>query len=329
MPYLARKFGILLFTLWVAATLNFVLPRMVPGDPVGALLAKYQGRLEPSAIQSLRIAYGLDDGQGPLAQYFTYLWKVVQADFGRSITQFPTPVIDVVRLAAPWTVGLVGVATVLAFVIGSSFGLFSGWRRGGKVADALPIAALFLNSMPYFWFALLILFVFAYKWSWLPLGGGLDPFPGAPYSATWWKSLLTHSVLPGLTIVVTSAGGWLLTMRNNVVSVMNEDYLVFARAKGLTERHILNRYVVRNALIPSLTGFGMALGFVVGGSLLTEVVFSYPGLGFFLYQAVVGLDYPLMQAIFLLISASVLIANFLIDALYAVLDPRVRTGGTP
>ncbi|AFZ65698.1 ABC transporter permease [Deinococcus peraridilitoris] len=327
MPYLLRKFGILLFTLWVAVTLNFILPRLVPGDPIGAMLAKYQGRLDPSAVDALKIAYGLNDQGSVVSQYFTYLGKTVRGDFGRSIGQFPTPVWDIVAQAAPWTIGLIGVCTVLSFLLGSALGLYSAWRRGSRLADALPPLALFLNSMPYFWFALLLLYLLAFKYSFFPLSGSLDPFL-TPYSAEWWSSLLRHAVLPALTIIVTAAGGWLITMRNNVMSVMSEDYIAFARAKGLSESRLLNRYVLRNALLPSFTAFGMALGFVVGGSILTEVVFSYPGLGLQLFNAVTTLDYPLMQAIFLFIALAVLIANFFVDALYAVLDPRVRDGKT-
>ena len=325
MPYLLRKFLFLLLTLWAAVTLNFVLPRLVPGDPIGAMLAKYQGKLDPSAVDALTVAYGLKDQGNLFTQYVTYLGNMLRGDFGRSIGQFPTPVVDIVAQAAPWTIGLVGVCTVLAFLLGSALGLYSAWRRGGRVADALPPIALFLNSMPYFWFALLLLYLLAFRTGTFPLSGSLDPFL-TQFSADWWKSLLRHAALPALTIVVTAAGGWLITMRNNVMGVMGEDYVAFARAKGLSEGRLLNRYVLRNALLPSFTAFGMALGFVVGGSILTETVFSYPGLGLQLYNAVTTLDYPLMQAIFLFIALAVLIANFIVDALYAVLDPRVRDG---
>lgn len=324
MAYLLRKLLIFLFTLWVAATLNFVLPRLVPGDPVSVMLAKYQGRLDPAAVDALRIAYGLNDLGSPLAQYFSYLANLLRGDFGRSISLFPTPVLQVIGQALPWTLGLVGLTTILSFAIGSALGLYSGWRRGRAVADALTPVALFLNSMPYFWFALLVLYIFAFQLRWFPLNGAVDPFPGPTFSASWWASVLRHAVLPASTILITSVGGWLITMRNNVVSVASEDYLAFARAKGLSEGRIVSRYVLRNALLPSFTSFGMALGFVVGGSILTEIVFSYPGLGFYLYQSVVGLDYPLMQGIFFIIALTVLLANLIVDLLNVLLDPRIR-----
>ncbi|BDP43545.1 peptide ABC transporter permease (plasmid) [Deinococcus aetherius] len=325
MPYLLRKFGLLLFTLWVAATLNFILPRLVPGDPVGAMMARYQGQLSPDAVEALKIAYGLNNQGSALQEYFAYLGRLLQGNFGVSTSQFPTPVTQIIGQAAPWTIGLIGITTVLSFLIGSAFGLYSAWRRGGRVADALPPLALFLNSMPYFWVALVLIYTFALKRNVFPVGGNLDPFL-EPGTAQWWSSLIRHAILPALTIIITAAGGWLITMRNNVMGVMAEDYLAFARAKGLSERRILNRYVLRNALLPSFTAFGMALGFVVGGSILVETVFSYPGLGLYLYNAVTALDYPLMQAIFLFIAIAVLVANFLVDAFYVVLDPRVRDG---
>jgi peptide/nickel transport system permease protein len=326
MVYLLRKFVFLLFTLFVAITLNFILPRLVPGDPIGAMMAKYQGKLTPEAADALRIAYGLGDQGGFVQEYFGYLGKVLHADFGRSISQFPTPVSQVIAQAAPWTIGLIGVCTILSFVIGSALGLYSAWKRGGVIADTLPPLGLFLNSMPYFWFSLMLIYFFAVQRSVFPLGGNLDPFIGDAFTPKWWASMLRHAALPAISIVVTAAGGWLITMRNNVVGVLGDDYLAFARAKGLSDGRILNRYVLRNALLPSLTSFGMALGFVVGGALLVERIFSYPGLGYYLLESVTSLDYPLMQALFLVVAAAVLIANFIVDLLYAVLDPRVRDG---
>lgn len=325
MRYILTRLGFLVFTIWVALTLNFMLPRLVPGDPVGAMIARAQGQIGPEAAAALRIAYGLEDQPDSLVvQYFQYLGKLAQGDFGRSLNYFPTPVMQVVSVAAPWTIGLVGVATTLAFLIGSALGLLSAFRRGSRLADMAVPFALFVNSMPYFWFALLMLYFLAFKLSWFPLSGGYDisygPRDGLPY----YLSILRHSLLPALAIVITASGGWLITMRNNAMATLGEDYVAFGRAKGLSERRIVGQYVARNAVLPSLTAFAMSLGFVVGGSIVTEIVFSYPGLGTLLYQAIVALDYPLMQAIFLFITAAVLVANFLVDLAYAFLDPRVR-----
>ncbi|WP_034342811.1 ABC transporter permease [Deinococcus misasensis] len=327
MKFFIRRLTFFLLTLWAALTLNFFLPRLVPGNPIGAMLAQAQGRLNPEAVHALKLAYGFSDHPEPLyVQYFQYLGKLLHGDFGRSISQFPMNVSDVIAGSAPWTIGLVGISTVISFVLGSLIGLWTAWKRGNKLADLMVPLGLFLNSMPYFWFALICLYVFAYLLDWFPLSGGYEsstsPQDGWPY----YQSVIKHGFLPAFTIVVTGIGGWLVTMRNNAVSVLNEDYVTFAEAKGLTPSRIKNQYVARNAILPSLTGFGMALGFVVGGSIVTEIVFSYPGIGRLLYQAVTALDYPLMQGIFLFITAAVLIANLLVEIGYVFLDPRVRGG---
>lgn len=328
MPYLLRKLLLLLFTAWVALTLNFVLPRLMPGDPVGVRLSQAQGRLGPEAVEALRIAYGLDQYEKNIfVQYGDYLVRLAQGDFGRSISYFPAPVLQVVAVATPWTLGLVGVTTVIAFVMGTLMGLMSAWWRGTRLADAVVPIAIFLSTIPYFWFALLALYFFAFRLYWFPLGGGYSTGIRPSLTPEFIGSVLQHAVLPGLTIIVTAAGGWLLTMRNNVITVLGQDYVSFARAKGLPTRRLLSKYVAKNAILPSLTGFAMAMGFVVGGSILTEIVFSYPGLGALLFNSVLSLDYPLMQAVFLFIALAVLLANFVADLAYNFLDPRVRLEG--
>ncbi|GEM49022.1 ABC transporter permease [Deinococcus cellulosilyticus] len=327
MNFFLRRLTFFLLTLWAALTLNFFLPRLVPGNPIGAMLAQSQGRLNPEAVHALKLAYGISDTPQPLyIQYFEYIGKLFQGDFGRSISQFPMNVTDVIAGAAPWTIGLVGISTIISFVLGSLLGLWTAWKRGNKVADAMVPFGLFLNSMPYFWFALISLYLFAYLLNWFPLSGGYESSKSPADGWAYYKTVLWHGFLPAFTIIVTGLGGWLVGMRNNAVSVLNEDYVTFAEAKGLKPSRIKNQYVARNAILPSITGFGMALGFVVGGSIVTEIVFSYPGIGRLLYQAVTALDYPLMQGIFLFITATVLIANLLVEISYVFLDPRVRGG---
>jgi len=307
-------------------SINFLLPHMMPGDPVKVMIAKFQGRLSPQAMNALSEAFGLNTDKGLLLKYFEYWGRIFTGDLGYSLTYYPSKVTEVLGNSIPWTLGLVGVGTIVAFTLGTLFGIFSAWKRNSTLADTLVPTALFFNSVPYFWLSLLILYLFAYKLGWFPIGGGYDVFA---IMNPWGKfvSTLYHAILPVTTIIITAMGGWLLTMRNNMMSVMADDYITFAQAKGLSDSRIKYRYAARNAILPSFTGFSMALGFVIGGSLLTEVVFSYPGLGYILYQAVTSLDYPLMQAIFLIISLAVLIANFITDFMYAVLDPRVNDGG--
>lgn len=326
MRYLLRRAGFLLFTGWAALTVNFILPRLMPGNPAQVMIAKFQGKLSPQALDALSAAFGLSAQKSLLLQYFEYWGRMLTGDWGISLTYYPSQVTEVLAHAVPWTVGLVGVGTVIAFSIGTLCGIYSAWRRNSTIADAAVLIALFFNSAPYFWLSLVILYLFGYALGWFPIGGGYDVFATTSGLAVV-PSVIYHAVLPLTTIVITAFGGWLLTMRNNMMSVQADDYVAFAHAKGLPEREIMFRYAARNAILPSFTGFSMALGFVIGGSLLTEVVFSYPGVGYILYQAVTSLDYPLMQAIFLFISLAVLIANFIADFVYTMLDPRVQNGG--
>ena len=326
MGYLLRRTAFLALTAWAALTINFVLPRLMPGNPAQVMIAKFQGKLTTQALRALEIAFGLNVRQSLWEQYVDYWRRLLRGDLGVSLTYYPTPVSEILRQSIPWTLGLVGAATVASFAAGTLLGIYSAWRRGRWVADALVPAALFLNSVPYFWFALVVLYVFAFVLGWFPLGAAYSPFQ----DHTWLQrvgSVIRHGFLPFVTIVVTAMGGWMLTMRNNMVTVLAEEYVAYARAKGLPERTVQYRYAARNAILPSFTGFSMAMGFVVGGALLTEMVFAYPGVGFVLYQAVTSLDYPLMQAVFLFISLAVLVANFLADLTLALLDPRVRSGG--
>jgi len=326
MRFLLRRIGIFLFTGWAALSINFILPHLMPGDPVKVMIAKFQGRLGPQAMQALNQAFGINTDKSLLIKYFEYWHRIFIGDLGYSLIYYPSKVTDVLVNAIPWTLGLVGIGTIISFILGTTFGIFSAWKRNSALADTLVPTALFFNSVPYFWLSLLILYLFAFQLGWFPIGGGYDVFAAMTQSGKI-ISILYHTILPLTTIILTAMGGWLLTMRNNMMSVMADDYITFAQAKGLSDKRIKYKYAARNAILPSFTGFSMALGFVIGGSLLTEVVFSYPGLGYILYQSVTSLDYPLMQAIFLIISLTVLIANFITDFLYAILDPRVNDGG--
>ena len=323
MRYLLYRILLLLLTAWVALTFNFILPHMMPGNPAEVMVAKFQGRLEPQAIKALSIAFGVGVNESLFQQYLTYWGRILRGDFGISLAYYPTPVSRVLGQAIPWTLGLCGVTTILAFAFGSGLGIISAWRRGSRLGDGLVPLALFLQSMPYFWFALLTLYVFSFVLQWFPLSGGyaITSRPGGARIL----SILYHSFLPGITMLITASGGWVMTMRNNMISILAEDYITFAHAKGLSTREIVYHYAARNAILPSFTGFAMALGFVVGGAILTEMVFSYPGVGYTLLQAVISLDYPLMQACFLFITLAVLLANFLADLTYVLLDPRVRS----
>jgi peptide/nickel transport system permease protein len=321
--YLLRRFGFYLLAAWVAMTLNFFLPRLMPGDPATALFARFRGRLGPEALEALRETFGLTDAP-LLSQYFTYLGHVLRGDFGISVAYFPAPVSQVIGTGLVWTVFLAGTAVVVSFIIGTLLGVVSAWWRRGWVDTVLPSTLVFLGAFPYFWLAMVALYVLGFALGWFPLGHayGDDLTPG--FNATFLADVARHAVLPVGTVVLATLGGWLLSMRNTMISVLGSDYVNLARAKGLRPARVMFRYAARNALLPSVTGFGMALGFVLGGSLLTEIVFSYPGQGYLLVQAVRSQDYPLMQGIFLVITLAVLGANWLVDFIYLWLDPRTR-----
>lgn len=322
MRYLLRKIGLYAFIAWAALTLNFLIPRLMPGDPVSILLAGSEGQIEPEARDAIAAQFGITDD--PLiVQYFSYLGDLAQFDLGVSLSQYPVPVIDVISGALPWTLGLVGVATIVSFVLGTALGVVLAWRRGTWSDHVLPTLT-FLNAIPYFWMALILVLLLSVSVSIFPAGGGYDraifPEP-TPQFAT---SVLYHAALPALTIVIGSFAGWVLQMRNMTVTVLGEDYVSLAEAKGLPRRMILVGYAARNAILPSITGFALALGGVVGGSMLTEVIFNYPGLGYSLFQAVGAQDFPLMQGLFLIISLAVIVANLAADIAYVFLDPRTR-----
>lgn len=324
MKYVLRKLGMLAFTLFVAASINFFLPRMMPGDPARALLDKME-HLQPEQLETIRAAFGLDTDDPLAVQYGRYLRNTLRGDLGVSFSRFPMPVAEVMRIALPWSIGLMGICTVISFALGTAVGALAAWRRNTKLASLTVGFFSFVRSFPYFWLGLVFIYFFAFKARLFPIGSAYD-VEAARGSASWWLSVLRHGALPALTIVVSSLGAWILTMRNNMINVLAEDYVTVAIAKGLPEARIRSRYAARNAILPSVTGFAMSLGFVIGGGLVTEMVFAYPGIGYMLYQAVNAKDYPLMQAIFLAIAAAVLVANFVADLAVMFLDPRVRDG---
>lgn len=322
MKYLARRLGLYLIIFWFAITINFLLPRLMPGDPVDILIAKMKGQIDPSAIQALRQAFGLNH-KSLLAGYWSYLDNLAHGNLGISISQYPSRVTTIIGSTLPWTIGLVGFATIVSFAVGTFLGILAAWRRG-KLADILAPATTFIQAVPYFWLAALLILVFSVKLGWLPISNGYDT--AHPPNASWSfvGSVIDHALLPASAIIVSSLAQWLLGMRNMMVTVLGEEYVTLAQAKGLSNFRVMTSYAARNAILPSVTGFALSLGFVVGGALLTEVVFSYPGVGNALFLAVQNEDYPLMQGIFLVISIAVVAANLIADLVYVLVDPRTR-----
>jgi peptide/nickel transport system permease protein len=318
-----RRFGFYIVSAWASITLNFAIPRLMPGDPAAALVARFKGQLAPESLRALRHAFGLVPGS-TLTQYFTYLGHVARGDLGLSIAYFPAPVTEVIGTGLGWSLGLGTIALGISFTLGTLLGVVAAWRRHGRLDSLLPPALSFLGAFPYFWLAMLVLYLFGFTLRWFPLQHAHDPDLATGATFTFAADVVSHAVLPATAVVLATLGGWMLSMRGAMLAVLGTDAIKLATAKGLPPRRIMWAYAARNALLPSVTSFGMALGFVVGGSLLTEIVFSYPGLGYLLVQAVRNQDYPLMQGLFLMITLAVLAANFFVDLLYIWLDPRAR-----
>jgi peptide/nickel transport system permease protein len=322
MSFIVRRLVFYIVAAWVALTVNFFIPRAMPGNAVQAIMAKFPS-LQPSAYKALEAMLGVGHPGSIWSQYGSYLDDVFHFNFGTDVTQYPAPVSTLLAETIPWTLVLVGSATVIAFVVGTGLGIVAGWRHGGRLDRVLP-GLMFLQAIPYFFFALILLELFAAKLHVFPLGQGYAEGLVPGWHWDFIGSAIYHSLLPALTIVLTSIAGWMLQMRNVMITTVGEDYVIAAQAKGLHNRRVIFTYAARNAILPQLQGFALALGFVVSGALIMEIVFSYPGIGLLLLTAVTSSDYPLMQAIFLVITFAVLIANMVVDVIIVLSDPRAR-----
>jgi peptide/nickel transport system permease protein len=330
MRHLLRRVGFYLVALWAAVTFNFIIPRLMPGDPAEAYIAKLQTQqVTRQQIDAIRELFGVNPNIPLWKQYLDYLTSLLHGNLGIATSQFPTPVVEILRQSLPWTVGLVGVAVILSFLIGTLVGMIIAWWRGSWYDTMIPPILTFLSAVPYFWMALGLVYVFGVGLNWFPTDSGYDVFNVTPgWSSDFIMSVAQHAILPVITLVIGSLAGWVLIMRNTMITTLSEDYVLMAQAKGLSERRVMFNYAARNAILPSITSFSISLGLVVSGSLLTEIVFNYPGIGFALYKGVQADDYALVEGCFLVIALAVLIANFLSDLVYTFLDPRVRRGGS-
>ena len=326
MSFILRRLVFYLVTAWVALTINFFIPRLMPGNAVQSVMAKFPN-LQPSAYKALEALLGVGHPGSLWHQYVSYLDDIFHLNFGTDVSQYPAQVSTLLGETIPWTITLVGMATVIAFLVGTALGIVAGWRHGGTLDRVLP-GLMFLQAIPYFFFALILVELLAIKFHVFPTGQGYSNglIPGWHWD--FISSAFYHSLLPALTIVLTSIAGWMLQMRNVMITTSGEDYVIAAQAKGLPSRRVIYTYAARNALLPQLQGFGLAIGFVVSGALVMEIVFSYPGIGLLLLNAVTSNDYPLMQAIFLVITFTVLLANMIVDIIIVFADPRARREAT-
>lgn len=327
LPYFGQRLIIFFATIIISMTIVFLVPRLVPGDPMGAIMAKLSSvgatMGGDALIKDYQERFGLNK---PIAQqYVDYLTQLAQGNLGYSIASFPARVSDLILSALPWTVGLLLVTTFLSWTLGSVLGAIVGWRAtSSPVVRMFVLAALVAYTTPYYILAIILLFIFAFLIPIAPLGGAFTVGSRPELSIKFALDVLQHAALPAMSIVLVSLGWWFLSMRSLITSIKGEDYILWAEAKGLPPSRILWTYAFRNALLPQVTGLALSLGYLVGGALVTEVIFGYPGVGWVIFSAIKGLDYPVIQGGVLLIIVSVALTNFILDMIYPLLDPRIQ-----
>lgn len=322
MRLVARRLGVYLVTAWVAITVNFLLPHFMPGNPIQTMIGKIQSNVTPAEIRAIRLSFGGGLRENLWSQYVTYLGQLFHGNMGVSIT-LSSPVSTILRSAVPWTVGLIGLATILSFFIGTVSGALLGWTRGSRLDALIPTAAFF-QAVPYFFLGTVLLLVFGSNLHWFPELGAYSLNVTPSWHWNFIASLIRYGELPLLSIVLSSVAGWMLGMRNMMITMVAEDFVLMAVAMGLPKRKVIMT-AARNAVLPSIANLSLAIGLVVSGALLVELVFNYPGVGDLLLNAVQNEDYPLIQGIFLVITLTVLAANLIADLAYFALDPRTRT----
>ena len=323
--YFSKKLVWFFITLVVAFILNFTLPRLMPGDPVAAIVSRMaQGMSNTSGVQAIYEQYTeLFGTNKPIIEQFgIYVRNALRGDFGYSISQYPRTVADVLRSSIFWTIGLQFPAIIVGWILGNALGALAAYRRGNFDRVLLP-ASLFLSSLPAFGMAVILLVIFAVSLRWFPTSGGygFDLIPNLSWNFIW--SVIVHYQLPFWSLVIITIGGQAIGMRAMSIYELNADYVKYSRFMGINDNKIV-RYVFRNAMLPQITGLALAIGTMVGGALVAEVIFSYPGLGSTILSAVLGQDYPLISATTLIVTIMVLLANFTVELLYGVLDPRIK-----
>jgi len=326
--YLLTRIAQLLLIVFIAVSINFLIPRLLPGDPVQTAIARLQasGAQQSVDVQAVAAAYkakyGLD--QPMLAQYLNYWRDLFHLDLGVSFAHFPEAVSTEVGNALPWSLGLLAVATLIAFSVGSILGALLAWPGTGKGIRALVPGLMVLTSIPFYLLAIILIYLFAVVWKILPPAGGMDTTRIARLDWGTTLDVLRHALLPLLAIVLGNVGFWALGMRSQMVSVLGEDYITFAEAKGLSPWRVFFWYGMRNAMLSQVTALALAMGAVLSGAVLVEVIFNYPGLGSLLYVAIRGQDYFVIQGVVLMLIVALATLLFVVDLIYPLLDPRIR-----
>jgi len=323
--YFLNKLGWFLITFVFAFLLNFILPRLMPGDPVAVITQRVtQGMQSQAGVQAVYNQYAeLFGTKRPMhEQFFIYVKNALQGNFGTSFSQYPRPVSDILRASIWWTVCLQFPAIIIGWFIGNSLGALAAYLKGGFDKLLMPVS-IFVSSLPQFGMAIILMVLFAVTLKWLPTSGGYgyDLIPN--FSLTFILSVLSHYILPFLSLVLIAIGGQAIGMRSMAIYELNADYVKYSRFLGIKDRKIIG-YVFRNAMLPQITGLALSIGTMIGGALVAEIVFSYPGLGTTLLNGVMGQDYPLISASTLIVTIMVLTANFLIEIIYGIIDPRIK-----
>jgi peptide/nickel transport system permease protein len=315
-----------LFVVFVAASFNFLIPRLAPGNPIGAITSRMSSASAgiengKAMFEAYEKRFGMNDPM--YVQYFRYMGNALRLDFGYSLSAYPAGVWEIIRPAILWSVTLITVSVLITFVLGVAAGALLAWKGTPRIVKALIPFTMIFAVLPYYLLALLLLYALAYTTHWLPMSGAYTS--NMPPSFTWVSivDIARHAILPALSIILSSVGLWALTMRGLMVNTIGEDYMLLAKAKGLKNRRILWWYAVRNAIPPQVTHLAIALGYVVSGSILVEIVFGYPGLGYQLWLSISNSDYTVIQGITLILAISVGVAVLIIDLIYPRLDPRV------
>lgn len=329
-------FGVIvqgLLTIWAVMTFTFFLIHLMPGNPLDVKIDQLQRQqginYQEAKARALQM-FGYDPDTPLPIQYRDYVGKLLRGDMGESITSPGVKVLDEIVQFLPWTLFSVGLGLLVSFTLGVGLGLLTAYWRGGILDNVVTVVSSILYGIPDYIIPLLLIIIVGIQWGWFSPGamrGGIDPSITPGLTPEYIASLLKFAVLPVVTYVLSSVGGWVLTMKSSTLSTLGEDYINVAKARGLSERRILTGYVGRNALLPLVTRLAISIGFVVGGSIIVEELFQYPGIGRNLLRAITARDYTTMQGMFLVITVAVVVSNILADLLFGVLDPRVRLGG--
>lgn len=323
--YFLNKLGWFLITFVCAFLLNFILPRLMPGDPVAAIVSRLaQGMSNTAGVQAIYEQYAdlFGTNKSIPEQFVIYIGNVVRGDFGFSFSQYPRTVADVIKSSIMWTIALQFPAIIVGWIIGNSLGALAAYLKGGFDKALMPLS-IFISNFPPFGMAVILMVIFGVNLKWFPTSGGygFDLIPSFTWEFMW--SAIVHYQLPFWSIVLIAIGGQAIGMRSMAIYELNADYVKYSRFMGIKDRKIVG-YVFRNAMLPQITGLALSIGTMVGGALVAEIIFSYPGLGSTILTAVRGQDYPLISATTLIVTVMVLIANFLIEILYGFIDPRIK-----